>query len=97
VLARILEDGKLHSTTSVAEIRAALSGGKRIWIELERRSPEADALLTDVLKLHPLTIEDVWSSRSLPKIDDFDDYLYVLIHGIEARTRPSSRSSRSTS
>ena len=87
MLARILEDGKLHSTTSVAEIRAALAAGKRIWIELERHSPEADALLRDVLKVHALTIEDVWSSRSLPKIDDFDDYLYVLIHGIEGKNK----------
>jgi len=87
VLARILEDGKLHSTTNVAEITAALSGGKRIWIELERHTSEADALLRDVLKVHALTIEDVWSSRSLPKIDDFDHYLYVLVHGIEGKKK----------
>ncbi len=85
--ARILEDGKLHATTSATEIRAALAAGKRIWIELERHSSEADAILSEVLKIHPLTIEDVWSSRSLPKIDDFDNYLYVLIHGIEGKTK----------
>jgi magnesium transporter len=87
VLARILADGKLHSTTSVAEIRAALASGTRIWIELERHSPDADALLSETLKIHPLTVEDVWSSRSLPKIDDFDEYLYVLIHGIAGKTK----------
>jgi len=87
VQARILEDGKLHATTSATEIRAAIAAGKRIWIELERHSPDADALLSEVLKIHPLTIEDVWSSRSLPKIDDFDNYLYVLIHGIEGKTK----------
>jgi magnesium transporter len=85
--ARILDDGKLHATTSLAEIREALGAGKRIWIELERQSPEADTLLGEVLKIHPLTIEDVWGMRSLPKIDDFDEYLYVLIHGIEGKTK----------
>lgn len=82
--ARILEGDKLRTTTSPAEIRAALANGQRIWIDLERQSPDADALLAESLKLHPLTIEDIWAERSRPKIDDFDGYLYVLVHGIGA-------------
>lgn len=87
MLARILDDGKLKSTTSLAEIRAALTAGHRIWIELERQSADADALLTEVLKIHPLTIEDIWGTRSLPKIDDFDEYLYVVVHGIAGKSK----------
>jgi len=82
--ARILEGDKLRTTTNPAEIRAALAANQRIWIDLERQTPDADALLADVLKLHPLTIEDIWADRSRPKIDDFDDYLYVIVHGIGA-------------
>jgi magnesium transporter len=82
--ARILEGDKLRTTTDPAAIRAALTEGQRIWIDLERQSPEADALLAETLKLHPLTIEDIWAERSRPKIDDFDAYLYVIVHGIGA-------------
>ena len=82
--ARILDSDKLRTTTSPAEIRAALAANQRIWIDLERQKPDADALLADVLKLHPLTIEDIWAERSRPKIDDFDDYLYVIVHSIGA-------------
>jgi magnesium transporter len=82
--ARILDGDKLRTTTDPAEIRAALAAQQRIWIDLERQTAEADALLTDVLKLHPLTIEDIWAERSRPKIDDFDEYLYVIVHGIGA-------------
>jgi magnesium transporter len=82
--ARILEDNKLRTTTSFAEIRAAFAAGQRIWVDLERKSADADALLTDVVKLHALTIEDIWADRSRPKIDDFDEYLYVIVHGIGA-------------
>ncbi|MBA3465475.1 MAG: magnesium/cobalt transporter CorA [Deltaproteobacteria bacterium] len=87
MLARILDGDKIVATTNLAEIREAFVQKKRIWVELERHSKEADELLKDVFRLHPLTIEDVWSSRSQPKIDDFDDYLYVIIHGISARTK----------
>jgi magnesium transporter len=85
--ARILEDNKLRTTTDLAEIRAALAANQRIWIDLERRSPDADTLLADVLKLHALTIEDIWHDRSRPKIDDFDEYLYVIVHGIGAASQ----------
>ena len=87
MLARILEDDKLVATTSLKEICAALAAKKKIWIDLERHSPEGDELLKDVLKIHPLTIEDIWGPRSQPKIDDFDGYLYVIIHGVGARKK----------
>lgn len=82
MLARVLDGDKIVTTTAPAEIRAALAAGQRIWIELERESPEAHALLADTLQLHPLTIEDIWHDRQRPKIDDFDAYLYVIIHGV---------------
>ena len=87
MLARILEGDKLVATTKLSEIKAAFEAKKRIWIDLERQSPEADEFLKDTVKLHPLTIEDVWGPRSHPKIDDFDEYLYVIIHGIGARKK----------
>jgi len=85
--ARILDGDKLRTTTEPAEIRAALAANQPIWIDLERQSAEAQTLLADVLKLHPLTIEDIWAERSRPKIDDFDEYLYVIVHGIGAANR----------
>jgi len=86
VLARILEDGKIVATTDPAVIRAAIDDKKRIWVELERQSPEADALLAQ-LEIHPLTIEDIYSSGSRPKVDDFPNYLYVVVHGIGSTKR----------
>ena len=87
MLARILDGTKLTATTSLKEITEALAEKKRVWIELERQSADADKLLADVLKLHPLSIEDVWGPRGQPKIDDFDEYLYVILHGIGSKKR----------
>ena len=70
MLARIFEDGKVLHSTEGAEILAAIKAGKLTWVELERQTTEADELLL-ALELHPLTIEDIWHSRSRPKIDDF--------------------------
>jgi magnesium transporter len=85
--ARILEDGQVRATTSAKEIEAALAAKRPMWIELERRSPDAEALLERTLKLHPLTIEDIWNSQLVPKIDDFPEYLYCVVHGIGSAKR----------
>jgi magnesium transporter len=41
-------------------------------------------LLRDVFRFHPLSIEDCFETRTNPKIDEFDDYLYVITHGLLA-------------
>ena len=86
MLARILSEGKIVATTDPVAIKAAIADKKRVWIELERQSPEADAMLTH-LELHPLTIEDIYASGAQPKVDDFPNYLYVVVHGIGSARR----------
>lgn len=78
----LLDNDTIHATTNITEIREAVERGKKIWIELERHSHDAEVLLTETLKLHPLTIEDIWNSGSQPKIEDYPNYLYVVVHGI---------------
>ncbi len=86
--ARILLDhDTIHATTNVTEIREAIESGKKIWIELERQTHDAELLLSETLKLHPLTIEDIWHQGSQPKIDDYASYLYVVVHGIGSARR----------
>src|SRR4051812_8478207 len=82
--ARILEKEQLRTTSDSAEIKRAIADKAPIWIELEKKTPETEDLLANVLHLHPLTIEDIWAERTFPKLDDFDNYLYVLIHGVRS-------------
>ncbi|MCX5745313.1 MAG: magnesium/cobalt transporter CorA [Proteobacteria bacterium] len=86
--ARYIVDDKLQATDDVVEIRAAIAANHLIWIELKEETAEAHALLCHDLKIHPLTVEDVWAERSSPKIDDFDHYLYVMVHGVASVPGP---------
>jgi magnesium transporter len=81
VLARILEQAGMAVSTDGIEIATAIKAGKHVWVELERKTDEADRLLAE-LHIHPLTIEDVWAQGSQPKVDDFPNYLYIVVHGI---------------
>src|SRR5262249_61339781 len=71
MFARIVENDRIKVLTEEAEIRAAAAAKTPIWIELEHQCKEADDLLVDVFDIHPLTIEDIWQTRSAPKLEDY--------------------------
>jgi magnesium transporter len=87
----IFDGGSLRGTDSADDVRAAHAAHQLVWVDLESRTPETESLLADTFRLHPLTIEDIWSEHASPKIDEFDHYLYVLVHAVarDARVDPS--------
>jgi len=55
-----------------------------LWVDLTRTTAvEGQQLLGDVFKFHPLAIEDALSEIHHPKIETYDRYLYLILHGID--------------
>jgi magnesium transporter len=50
------------------------------WIQIERPGPAEVAWLDAEYPFHELDLEDVQSRRQRPKVDDYDDYLFVVLH-----------------
>jgi magnesium transporter len=65
------------------EILSALLEDKRslIWVDLEAATEQESTLLSRYFNFHPLAIEDCISETLLPKVDDFGDYLFLVLHG----------------
>jgi magnesium transporter len=59
---------------------AELTSGDLTWIHLDAPDPEAAMELAERFGWHPLDIEDVLSKRQRPKIDEYDDYRFVVLH-----------------
>jgi magnesium transporter len=59
---------------------AELSARGLTWVHLT--SPRADeaALLGERFGWHPLDLEDVLSKRQRPKVDEYPDYLFAVLH-----------------
>ena len=53
-----------------------------VWVDLSSPSKEETAILSDVFRFHPLSIEDCTTRRQNPKVEDFKDYLFILTHGV---------------
>ncbi len=79
--ARILDRDTVRTTSDLGDVRAAIAAKQPLWIELGQQDADADAVLA-LLEIHPLTIEDIWQTRTFPKLDDFERYVYAIVHGV---------------
>ncbi|MEA2294656.1 MAG: magnesium transporter [Solirubrobacteraceae bacterium] len=50
------------------------------WINIERPRPVDQAWLEERYDFHPLDYEDVFSRNQRPKVDEYDDYLFIVLH-----------------
>jgi magnesium transporter len=59
------------------------SSDAMVWVDLAAPSKEEFSILGDVFHFHPLAIEDAVAAVHHPKIESYDGYLYLILHGID--------------
>src|SRR3954447_7384374 len=70
-----------HAAQSAAEpnVQVVEHDGLR-WINIERPGAIEQGWLEDRFEFHPLDYEDVRSRNQRPKIDEYDEYLFIVLH-----------------
>ena len=61
------------------------ASGVFTWADLTGPSVPESQLLSETFAFHPLSIEDAMSEVHYPKVEGYDGYLYVILHGIDLR------------
>jgi len=82
----IFSDGKLVGRDlEVEALRLLLADkGLILWVDLDNPTDEEiKAVLEGVFQFHPLAIEDCVTPSSLPKIEDYEDYLFMVTHAVD--------------
>lgn len=75
--------GKPAQLRSADEIRAALASGTRsIWVDLDASDAGETALLSDLFNFHPVSIEEARNPETRVKVEEFDDYLFVIVRTV---------------
>jgi magnesium transporter len=59
---------------------AELSSNGLTWVHLDAPDHEEATALADRFGWHPLDVEDVLSKRQRPKVDEYDVYLFAVLH-----------------
>jgi magnesium transporter len=80
------KDKTLETDLSRARLLSALSEkDSLLWVDMENPSEfESDALV-ELFNFHPLAIEDCVADVSQPKVDDYEEYLFLVMHAIALR------------
>jgi magnesium transporter len=58
-----------------------------VWVDLQAPGAPELAILTDVFKFHELAVEDAMDEIHHPKIESYENFLYLILHGIQAKKR----------
>lgn len=82
----VLSEGKLAGRDLELEALRLVRADKGLvlWVDLDNPTDEeAKAILEGVFQFHPVAIEDCLTPSSLPKIEDYDDYLFMVTHAVD--------------
>jgi magnesium transporter len=76
--------GSLQTGLDEAEFTTALQDLQGVlWVDFEGTPPESDEpLLLQVFGFHPLAIDDALQESHVPKVDDWGEYLYIVLHSV---------------
>jgi magnesium transporter len=81
----VFNDGKLVASNLDSDALRLVRADKGllIWVNLFAPTPEEiTSILEEVFSFHPLAIEDCLSVSRYPKIEDYEDYLFLVMHAV---------------
>ena len=63
-------------------VRRLRSGRGQLWVDIDSRSDAEWSLLEDPFGFHPLAIEDTRSPESRVKVEEYQDYLFIVARSV---------------
>jgi len=77
-------DGAVETSADLALLADALRDPHcTIWVDVEGEPAESITALAARFDLHPVTLEDFINRNQRPKIEEFDQYIFVVIHALQ--------------
>ena len=62
-------------------VERLLGSDSFFWLDIDRPDAQDYSILRDVFKFHPLAVEDSEKFGQRAKIDDYDDYVFLVVYG----------------
>lgn len=82
----VYRDHKFAAENPALDTLAALLAepGVMIWVDLDdANDDEIRLVMQDTFGVHPLTIEDCVQDTPMPKLEEMDNYLYLVMHAVD--------------
>jgi len=78
----ILSSGEMAQLAGQEEAVRAIHKGGYVWFDFVSASRDELSALADPLGLHPLSIEDCTDQNQVPKIEDFENYSFIIFNAL---------------
>lgn len=78
--------GELPLTQLSDVLRTARADSTFVWVALHDPSPEELAPLQAAFDLHPLAVEDALQPRQRPKVEEYGESLFAVLHLLSFET-----------
>lgn len=76
-------DGRIETAADIATLAEVLRDpGAVLWVDAEGEAAEVLETLATQFELHPVTLEDFIHMNQRPKIEEFDQYVFLVIHAL---------------
>jgi magnesium transporter len=75
------QNGTVQPRYDRTSIESRLNAGEFFWLDLHRPTEEDFQLLRDVLKFHPLALEDSEQFGQRAKLEDYGDFVFIVFFG----------------
>jgi magnesium transporter len=76
-------NGQTEKATSIDRAWLGPGSGVVVWVDLAAPSALEALILSDTFQFHPLSVDDAMAAVQYPKVEAYDGYLYVVLHGID--------------
>ncbi|MGH2867339.1 MAG: magnesium transporter CorA family protein, partial [Solirubrobacteraceae bacterium] len=65
------------------EVAIHLKDRNFVWVDLSGPQEDELAKLSELIGLHPLTVEDAHTFRQRPKLEEYDGYVFMVMFGAD--------------
>jgi magnesium transporter len=80
---------RIENPEEISELIA--NSNNLIWLDLSEPSADDFRLLRAEFGLHPLAIEDAMSRHQRPKVDQYENFYFVVFYAVESQERPAGQ------
>jgi magnesium transporter len=77
---------ELEDPTQISDLLATKQN--LLWLDLTAPTQEELQLIAEEFALHPLAVEDAAKGNQRPKIDEYDDFYFMVVFAIKSITPP---------
>jgi magnesium transporter len=81
VSGHLIARGAVRRSFDRAEIEEHLASGDFFWLDIHQPSPDDFSLLRNVFEFHPLAVEDSEHFGQRAKVEDYDDFVFLVVYG----------------